>query len=463
MPRNVYYQSYWAFVSYARPDERWARWIAGSLERFRIPADYRTPQAAGRRSDRIGPVFRDRDELAAASDIRAELDKALLASQFLLVICSPAAARSRWVNEEIELFLRHRGAERIVLLVVGGEPGASLQPGGSANEAFPPAILRLAQEPLWLDLRRRGVRKARALVQVAAALIDVGFDLLWQRERRRRRRLIAAAGIAVLLLAGVGGALFKYQSDRARAALERQQREAAQELAREQAQAERRKPQAQVAAFKQFLQASIKRDVAESKLDVPDDRIAFQILVGEDLNGDSMLDFIVLNTTPGFCGSGGCGMDAYIAAGDGKYRDAGSFFGYTNPRALTHRTDGFRDIGAVRYTVGSQQLWSIYRWQGKAYALAFHEFCGPVALEYCPAPDAVIDPVSDDERLDDTLRPGARYYAAPDLKAAAIEKPLTVDGVVGKVRGKDWYLVEIWKGTAAFVQATDVIKAAHKL
>ena len=67
----------------------------------------------------LSPIFRDREELASATDLGEVIDQALKNSACQIVICSPRAAQSRWVNEEIlafkrlgrenRIFCRHRG------------------------------------------------------------------------------------------------------------------------------------------------------------------------------------------------------------------------------------------------------------------------------------------------------------------------------------------------------------------
>ena len=100
---------YFAFLSYSHRDERTARWLHDSLERFRVPS-----ALVGRVTDqgsipaRLTPVFRDRRELPASQDLGEEIREALAASRFLVVLCSPDAARSRWTNAEIESFKRLR-------------------------------------------------------------------------------------------------------------------------------------------------------------------------------------------------------------------------------------------------------------------------------------------------------------------------------------------------------------------
>jgi eukaryotic-like serine/threonine-protein kinase len=48
----------------------------------------------------------------------------LESSLYLIVICSPRAAVSRWVNREIEVFKSLGGEARVLCLIVDGEPNA---------------------------------------------------------------------------------------------------------------------------------------------------------------------------------------------------------------------------------------------------------------------------------------------------------------------------------------------------
>ena len=88
---------------------------------------------------RLSPVFRDRDELAAATDLPSVLQESLLASKFLIVICSRAGAKWTWVNQEILRFKAMGRSDRILAVVVDGEPWAS-RSGFPDNECFPHAL-----------------------------------------------------------------------------------------------------------------------------------------------------------------------------------------------------------------------------------------------------------------------------------------------------------------------------------
>ena len=126
---------YKAFISYSHEDNKWAAWLHRSLESYRLPK-----HLVGEVTDhgpipkRMAPVFRDRAELSTATDLGEVLNKALEESACLLVICSPGAARSRWVNEEILAFKRLGREDRIFCLIVGGEPNADDRPEPGMEE-----------------------------------------------------------------------------------------------------------------------------------------------------------------------------------------------------------------------------------------------------------------------------------------------------------------------------------------
>ncbi len=96
---------YHAFISYTHRDERWAKWLQRALERYRIPKRLqRQDTHSGTLPDRFHPIFRDRDELASSANLPASIRDALDHSDALIVVCSTAAARSKWVNEEVRHF-----------------------------------------------------------------------------------------------------------------------------------------------------------------------------------------------------------------------------------------------------------------------------------------------------------------------------------------------------------------------
>jgi hypothetical protein len=128
---------YPVFISYSHRDEHWASWLHKGIEGYRVPKPLvGRPGRSGPIPVKIFPVFRDRDELAASADLPATLRDALAQSAHLIVLCSPAAAQSNWVNQEITEFKRSGRADRVLPLIVDGEPHAATP----ERECFPPAL-----------------------------------------------------------------------------------------------------------------------------------------------------------------------------------------------------------------------------------------------------------------------------------------------------------------------------------
>src|SRR5205085_5405990 len=134
VPETVLF-TYRAFLSYSHRDKAWADWLHRALERTKIDKDLvGRHTAAGPVPATLRPIFRDRDDFSAGHSLTEQTLAALKASQFLVAICSPNAARSPYVNEEIRYFKAMGGADRIIPLIVDGEPG------DPARECFPRAI-----------------------------------------------------------------------------------------------------------------------------------------------------------------------------------------------------------------------------------------------------------------------------------------------------------------------------------
>lgn len=201
---------YRAFISYSHADEKWARWLHRGLETYRIPK-----RLVGQKTEfgpvpaKLAPVFRDREELASATDLGSKLTDALEGTATLIVICSPSSANSHWVNEEILAYKRLGRANRVFSLIVGGEPYSSTIPGEEAQECFPPALrFQLNDqgelgsepaEPIAADARPGKDGKAHAKIKLIAGMLGVGFDDLRQRELQRRNRRLAAISVSAVV------------------------------------------------------------------------------------------------------------------------------------------------------------------------------------------------------------------------------------------------------------------------
>lgn len=224
---------YWAFISYSHRDRKWGEWLHRELETFRIPKRLRRVASRhGALPEKLFPVFRDREELPVSADLGRNIEEALRLSRFLIVICSPGAAQSRWVNEEILTFKRLGRGDRILALIVDGEPNASDgKPGFERDQECFPEALRYAMlpdgslgplraEPIAADARPGQDGRENSLLKLLAGLLGVNYDDLRQREHerklRRLRAIVAATAALLLVFIALGVALY-FQRNYARA------------------------------------------------------------------------------------------------------------------------------------------------------------------------------------------------------------------------------------------------------
>jgi hypothetical protein len=210
---NTAGQEYLAFLSYSHADERIAATTHKFLERFRVPRSLVGRETEhGKVPPRIRPVFRDQEEFPASADLGRTIRKALGAARTLIVICSPRSARSHWVGEEIRYFKQLGRSNRIYCLIADGEP-VDAGEGDNDRASFHPALFEQfddrgkqlegkGTEPLAVDLNEGGLSIAG--VKLAAGVLDVSYDDLYQRVRRQkfRNRSLLTGLTAVVLSAG---------------------------------------------------------------------------------------------------------------------------------------------------------------------------------------------------------------------------------------------------------------------
>jgi len=181
---------YRAFISYSHQDAAEGRRLHRRLERYILPrrlVGRITPRGPVPR--RLGPIFRDREDLPAADNLSEEVRTALADSSCLIVVCSPAAKRSLWVAREVELFRSLHPDRPVLAALIEGTPA----------EAFPEALIGTAsREPLAADLQPAGDGPRLGFLKLVAGVVGVGLDELVQRDIQRRLRIVTAVtGVAV--------------------------------------------------------------------------------------------------------------------------------------------------------------------------------------------------------------------------------------------------------------------------
>ncbi|MGH8183392.1 MAG: TIR domain-containing protein [Rhodanobacteraceae bacterium] len=269
MPEPTRTFTYRAFISYSHRDKAWAGRLHKALETYRVPSRLVGQQTeTGVIPGRLHPVFRDREELASATDLNQRVEQALRESANLIVICSRTSAASHWVNEEVLAFKRMGRGESIFCMIVDGEPGISDWPGHEGEECFCPALRHTIDEhgqithertePVAADARPGKDGKANATLKLIAGMLGVGLDQLKQREQHRQIRRMAAITALALVVMAITSVLAVYALISSHAAVAAQQA------------AQRRQKQAE--GLVDFMLGNLSDKLqAESRLDVMQD------------------------------------------------------------------------------------------------------------------------------------------------------------------------------------------------
>ena len=198
-------KEFYAFISYKREDEKWAKWLQDKLEHYKFPTNLNG------RTDlpkNIRPTFRDVTDLKPGL-LAEEINNALCNSEWLIVVCSPRSAKSPWVCKEAQTFIDLGRADHIIPFVIEGAPFSN----DTTTECYPEALLNLtgSKELLAANVNEGG--RDYAAVKVVAKMFDLKPDTLWQRferEQRRKRWMWIGGSILIALLGlSIGGYFFQ--------------------------------------------------------------------------------------------------------------------------------------------------------------------------------------------------------------------------------------------------------------
>ena len=211
-----------AFISYrhVEPDQSIAKQLHQMIESFKPPKEF---NKEGKKT--TFRVFRDREELAAR-DLSSSIEEALAESRYLIVLCSKRTPLSEWCEKEIRTFRQLHGDERIIPVLIEGEP----------DEAFPAPLKQLKRGadqsladvlaadirpdevlhknfPGYEEVQKKDSAKLQNLTKQAlhllktekyrimATILGCTFGDLKQRDKERKNRLI-------LTISSLSGAIF---------------------------------------------------------------------------------------------------------------------------------------------------------------------------------------------------------------------------------------------------------------
>src|SRR5918994_4447058 len=208
--------SYDAFISYSHAsDGKLAPALQNALQRFAKPW-YRR---------RALHLFRDQTSLSATPGLWPSIEAALQSSRYFLLLASPEAAQSRWVQQEVAWWLAHKSPQTLLIALTDGKivrhPGATdFDWSETGTTALPPTLKGVFTEnPLWVDFRwaqdqeqlsTKTPEFQNALAALAAPLRNIPKEDLIGEDVRQHRRAPrpgpgGGLGLLVVLLFGGGG------------------------------------------------------------------------------------------------------------------------------------------------------------------------------------------------------------------------------------------------------------------
>ena len=192
-------KKYFAFISYSHKDKDAAKKLQNFIQGYKIPAKLEDRPDLPKR---IGRVFRDEDELAG-DELTPQIEEALRNSRYLIVVCSPNSANSKYVNEEIEYFKSLGGETKILPYIIAGKATTDKDP----DCCYAPALKENQKKYQIVggDAQENGAEAAS--VKLIAGMLKLEFNMLYDRfrkaEKRKRKIVITAITAFALLMAGV--------------------------------------------------------------------------------------------------------------------------------------------------------------------------------------------------------------------------------------------------------------------
>ncbi len=188
-----------AFISYSSKDHQFAEALEKELEKYKPPKGLGLP-------NRSLNIFRYEGDMTG-HDLETAIRKHLDNSSNLIVICSPDARKSRYVNIEIDYFIKNLNNRKVLTVLSRGLPNKETE--NENEKAFPKALFAIYNNPLSSDYRdftigvskiRRGLYKGE-WYKLISNLFDKRRDEIEERDKKRsvRRRRISTVLILSLI------------------------------------------------------------------------------------------------------------------------------------------------------------------------------------------------------------------------------------------------------------------------
>ena len=183
-------------------------------------------------------VFRDKTSLSATPELWPTIEKALSESEYFLLLASPQAAASTWVQQEVDWWLRNRSVETLLIVLTDGEilwDRSTSDFDWSRTTALPTNLRgQFKEEPLYVDLRwaRTADNLSLRHSQFRGAVLDLAAPLHGRpkdeldgedvRQHRQTRRLAWSAVMVIVTFAVIATWQWRVAERRRKIATSRQ-------------------------------------------------------------------------------------------------------------------------------------------------------------------------------------------------------------------------------------------------
>ena len=206
---------YFAFISFQNKDAKYAVAIQRQIENYRLPTALLREN--NNLPKRVSPCYCYLNDMHHTEEMMQELRKRMQQSHYLIVLCSPNAVKSPYINAGIDYFVSLGRRDKIIPIIIDGTPYCN-----DENECFPDALKRhfpKHTDPLQdhsilgINFNEQGVashkkQHKRAILMTVARMLELDFDWLAIREQQRQRQKsilwTSLIILILLLLIGVG-------------------------------------------------------------------------------------------------------------------------------------------------------------------------------------------------------------------------------------------------------------------
>ncbi len=194
---------YDAFISYNALDNKFAEKLEKILENYIPPKDLDVPRK------RLN-IFRFQTDMTG-TEYYSAIEERIKSSAKLIVICSPNARKSKYVNDEINRFVDFNDPHNIIPVLIDGIPNNEAIKGEEDDKAFPDSLCESLKMPLAInykdiDLKKdkinRGVYENQWYT-LLSNIYGLSREEIEQRDKRRKQkqtRLLVTLVISIILI-----------------------------------------------------------------------------------------------------------------------------------------------------------------------------------------------------------------------------------------------------------------------